>query len=492
MIPLPRPTAQLLFIVTAAGLALALGAAVTQAQVLATLHDFSSIAPGYAGTNSDGESCLGALTPGPDGNLYGTTSEGGTNSTGTVFRISPAGDFSTIHTFSAKPGYTNADGAYPSAGLVLGADGALYGTTAGGGQYGNFGTVFKIDTNAVLTTLHTFNYADGENSAAPLVPAPDGGFYGTEPLGGDNGNGTIFHITPAGDFQTLYSMSQTLEYTNYSNADGSRPYGITAGPDGALYGVAQFGGTNSVGTVFRFDPASTNFLVLHTFTRQDATKGTNTDGAAPQSPMALGSDGNLYGATPDGGELAGGVLFRITPGGVFTTLHNFDYFAEGANADAPLLFRDGYLYGATSYGESESGVLNSGSIFRCDLDGALSVLYTFAAPGADSINSGGAAPLAGLLPAADGSFYGTTTQGGADGNGTVFRFTPPLLRIEGLGGGLVRVSWPTNQAGLSLYMTPDPSQPAWTAAAPAPAMLGADYVVTNSVAGAHLFYRLSD
>ena len=447
------------------------------------LHQFGALDAG-ARTNSDGAKPLSGLAQGWDGSFYGATEVGGANGNGTIFKISPAGAFTLLHTFTAFTSGTNGDGAYPEGTLRPGPDGGLYGTTSGGGQFGNYGTVFKLTTNGVLLTLHTFNYSDGENPAAPLVLAHDGNFYGAAVLGGANANGTLFEISPAGDFQTLYDFSFAASDASnvYTNADGSRPYGITQGRDGNFYGTTAFGGTNGNGTVFQF---TTNgvFNLLHTFSAQ-AGNGSNNDGAAPQAPLTQGPDGAFYGTAPYGGTNAQGTVFRITTGGVFSTLRSLDYFNDGGVSYAPLMLNNGQFYGTAAV----SGT-GGGTIFLITTNGALSALYSFSQPDGNSQNSDGAYPDSGLTLGRDGSLYGVTSSGGTNGTGTIFQLSFPALTMVRTGTQTI-LSWPTNQTGFSLQSATNLANPAWTAVLPAPGVVGSQFVVTNAAPGLKTFYRL--
>jgi uncharacterized repeat protein (TIGR03803 family) len=174
--------------------------------------------------------------PGPDGNFYGTTYQGGANGDGTVFKITREGTVETLHSFDAT------DGAFPYAGLVLGADGSSYGTTIAGGANEAYGTVFKLNRDGTLETLHSFDGTDGEYPLGGLVPGPDGSFYGTTAQGGGNGYGTVFKITREGRFETLH---------NFENTDGAYPYaGLLRGADGTFYGTTFRGGANGFGAVY--------------------------------------------------------------------------------------------------------------------------------------------------------------------------------------------------------------------------------------------------
>ena len=203
---------------------------------LTTLHSFS-------GSSSDGANPAAALVQGSDGNFYGTTGSGGAHFQGTVFRITPAGDITVLHSFSGYP----SEGGVPYAGLVQGSDGNFYGTTVLGGAHFK-GTVFKIDATGSLTTLHSFSGSpnDGANPVAGLVQGSDGNFYGTTALGGAHFKGAVFNIDATGSLTTLHSFSG-------SPGEGAVPFaGLVQGSDGNFYGTTALGGAHGEGTVFKF------------------------------------------------------------------------------------------------------------------------------------------------------------------------------------------------------------------------------------------------
>jgi uncharacterized repeat protein (TIGR03803 family) len=332
--------------------------------------------------NVNGGSYLGvrisAVVQGIDGNFYGTTQGGGGDDSlcgggcGTVFRITLGGTLTTLYNFCSQGGSDCTDGREPIGGLVQATDGNFYGTTLGGGANGE-GTVFKISpaTPYTLTTLYSFcsqggsDCTDGADPTATLVQATDGNFYGTTGLGGgDNsfscdegrGCGTVFRITPSGTLTTLHS---------FDYADGYGPTGaLVQTPDGNFYGATLSGGTPGYGTVFKISPTLPYTLTtVYNFCSQGGSAC--TDGRTPFGGLVKATDGRFYWTTNAGGVnidcfgSACGTVFRITPGGTLTTLHSFDY-------------TDGY------------------------------------------------GPSAGLVQGTDGKFYGTTYEGGASDDGTVF------------------------------------------------------------------------
>jgi uncharacterized repeat protein (TIGR03803 family) len=203
---------------------------ITKAGVLTTVLSFN-------GTNGSNP-FFGSLIEGRDGYLYGTTITGGANNGGTVFRMTTVGKLSRLYSFCAA--LNCADGSNPYGGLVQGTDGYLYGTTSDGGN--GYGTAFKLTGPRKLTTLHSFNFTDGAYPEAGLVQATDGNFYGTTPQGGADGlGGTLFMITPTGDFTNLYSFC-----SKPNCADGNGAFsGLVQATNGALYGATFAGGTSS-------------------------------------------------------------------------------------------------------------------------------------------------------------------------------------------------------------------------------------------------------
>ncbi len=208
---------------------------ITLSGALTTLYSFCS----QSGC-PDGNGPQAALVLATTGNLYGTTTAGGAGGYGTVFKITPSGALTTLYSFCSQSGCP--DGHTPYAGLVQATNGNLYGTTNEGGTSGNYGTIFKITPSGTLTTLHSFDYTDGSWPYAGLIQATDGNFYGTTVGGGASGYGTVFKITPTGTLTTLHSF----DYTDGADLQGE----LFQGTNGTFYGTTQNGGANGVGTVF--------------------------------------------------------------------------------------------------------------------------------------------------------------------------------------------------------------------------------------------------
>jgi uncharacterized repeat protein (TIGR03803 family) len=338
-----------------------------------------------------------SLAQGLDGNFYGTTLFGGAHGGGTVFKITPTGTLTPLYSFCSKTGCT--DGYQPVAGLVL-ANGNFYGTTSSGGAH-DYGTVFKITPTGTLTTLHSFASTDGANPEARLFQGTDGNFYGTTHSGGAHGGGTVFKITASGRLTLLYSFCPTT-----GCADGVYPWaGLVQGTDGNFYGTTLGGGTNgNYGTIFKINSTGT-LTTLHSFCSKTSctdgvfpyaglVQGTDgnfygttsgggtllrgtvfkinstgalttlhsfvgTDGTAPYAGPVQATDGNFYGTVSGGGANGFGTVFKITPTGTLNTLHNFTG-TDGSNVTGGLVQgTNGNFYGTTQNG----GTNSDGTVF---------------------------------------------------------------------------------------------------------------------------------
>jgi uncharacterized repeat protein (TIGR03803 family) len=353
----------------------------TTSGVLSSLYSFGAITD-TNGDELDGANPYAALSLGPDSNLYGTTYSGGANTDqlGTVFRMTDGGALTSLYSFGSIED-TNGfalDGAEPRASLVL-ANGEMFGTTSSGGS-NDYGTVFKITTQGALTTVHAFGSIqitisaalDGIAPYAALVLGQDGNLYGTAYGGGSNGYGTVFKMTTSGVLSSLYSFGAITD-TNGDELDGANPKGpLVAASDGSLYGTTYQGGSNAnqsgdgFGTVFRI---TTNgaLTTLYSFGLLQDANGNPLDGANPVGGLVQGGSGALYGTTSAGGDNGNGTVFEITTNGTFLTLYRFSGTNDGANPLAGLVMVGNTLYGTASAGGSNS----DGTVFSLALESAI-------------------------------------------------------------------------------------------------------------------------
>jgi uncharacterized repeat protein (TIGR03803 family) len=306
------------------------------------------------------------------------------------------------------------DGSEPIATLVQGTDGNLYGTATLGGAYGE-GTIFKISRAGTITTLHSFcaqvDCPDGREPRGPLIQASDGNFYGTANFGGvDNNYGTVFRIAPTGTFTTIHSFCSQT-----GCPDGSYVYsGLVQGTDGYLYGT-----TNEGGDLTCFAPYGCGTIFRISTTGQITTlhRFHTGEGNFPFAGLVQGVNGNFYRTTGFGGDQGLGTVFTITPRGALTTLYSFCSVGscfDGALPYAPLIqATDGDLFGTTEEGGSNG---NWGTVFKISPAGAFTSLHAF------DINDGND-PNDGLVQGSDGKFYGTTQAGGDSNIGTVFEIS---------------------------------------------------------------------
>jgi uncharacterized repeat protein (TIGR03803 family) len=279
---------------------------ITTAGALTTIYSFCALT-----ACDDGASPYGNLIQGSDGNFYGTTQGGGSKTFGVIFRVTPAGADTTLYTFCSRA--SCADGSNPASGLVQASNGTFYGTTESGGAHttcsGGCGTVFKL-VGSTLTTIYSFcaktNCADGNTPFGGLVLASNGTLYGTNTAGGSvNATGTVFKLTPTGVLTTLHTFC-----TQTGCPDGQVPdAGLVLATDGNLYGVTSSGGTVGSGTIFKVTTAG-KFTSLYSF----CSLAGCVDGDSPDGTLIQCTNGDFYGTTFSGGTSGAGVVFSLSTG----------------------------------------------------------------------------------------------------------------------------------------------------------------------------------
>jgi uncharacterized repeat protein (TIGR03803 family) len=389
----------------------------------------------------------GNLVKGTDGALYGMVVPATSITTGMIYRATADGSgVETLYQLS-----NTEDGISPQAGLALGSDGALYGTTKFGRatDAGSTGTIFKVSQSGTgFTVLHRFDRAtetnanlspknqDGAYVEAELIEGSDTYLYGVATAGGPNGTGTIFRVSRDGtDFDRLYAFAADTDTTTTGlivTTDGAAPAGPLLQVGGYLYGTTSVGGTFGRGVIFRIGLDGTGFAVLKHFpsTTVDTTTGLpeNSDGATPLAGLTDGNDGFLYGVTSVGGDVGQGVIFSYDiASNTYDVIHTFTGNAGQRPTGELLLGADGKLYGTTSTGGETTGGQAStfGTFFSIDRAGTnFTRLHSFS-------NEVGAQPASRPVQLGPNLFVGTVQAGGKCGYGAIWRYSGAGDTVEG-------------------------------------------------------------
>jgi uncharacterized repeat protein (TIGR03803 family) len=343
----------------------------------------------------------GRLVLAPDGSLVGTAENGGPGGHGTVYRIDTQGGMSTVHAFDGS------DGESVVAGLAPGAGGWYYGASAWGAANG-LGGLFRVALDGRFEMLHSFDDRADHGAVYPysaLTPGPDGSFYGTTvySAGYPAHNGTLFKLTPDGQVHMLYVFGRNAR----------NPYGgVTFGRDGLLYGTTSSDARYTCGVLYSIATDGSGFRIVHHFDDR-------VDGCQPRSTMVADADGTLVGTTQYGGTLGGvGAIYRFDPATrAVTVLHVFHDDDPLGTVPVAGLSRDagGSFHGATTYGSS----FGQGAVFTLAANGTMSLQHAFAADGSE-----GSGAATAPTPMPGGGVAGTTLGGGATGAGAVYRVTP--------------------------------------------------------------------
>lgn len=363
-------------------------ASLAGAQTVSTVYNFAG------GTKGAANPWYVTLVQGTNGQLFGTTYNGGSKGMGTAFSVTTSGTFTLLHSFVGGA----ADGANPSGGLTLGTDGNFYGTTQQGGSTTQ-GILFRMTTAGAITILHTFNSAtDGAFPWQAPIQAADGNFYGTT-AESKNNDGLVYKWnTSTSTYSVIYSFDITHGYHPVAAP--------VQGVDGFLYIPVALGGTNLCGAVVQLSTAG----VLNNSYDFPCEPG----GDYPIGPLVQASNGNFYSTTQDGGSNGEGTIYQMTTGMVVTLLHSFgSTFGDGEYpAAGMLLATDGNYYGAAA----EGGAHDDGSLFNTSTSGVYKGLYSFN----NTSNLMQESPLSPPVQDTNGTLYGTTEFGGSSNDGTVY------------------------------------------------------------------------
>ena len=317
------------------------------------------------GAGSDGQLPTSDLMMDSAGNIYGTTQAGGAQSMGTVYRVTPGGTETVLYNFCSTGATSCTDGANPLGGVIADAQGNLYGTAYSGGAYGG-GTVYKVSPSGGFTVLHSFAGGnDGYYPTHSLLMDSAGNMYGTTAAGGSTrgcsglfgyGCGTLFTLTGGGTETVLYAFCNDGAR---KCADGADPESdLSIDKQGNLWGTTVYGGAHRQGVVFFVTPGG-HETVVHNFNFN------GTDGALPAGSLIMDKAGNIYGTTTGGGTgtaVSGGTLYKIDRQGRETILHDFGLSSSDGSAPSGNLVMDseGNLYGITGSGGPEYG----GTVFK--------------------------------------------------------------------------------------------------------------------------------
>jgi uncharacterized repeat protein (TIGR03803 family) len=426
---------------------------VNESNVFTKVHDFYRF---------EGGAPKGEVVKASNGSYYGVTEFGGSAGVGVLFRYDPATSaYTVLKDFnSTASSASTAYGARPVRGILLAANGKIYGTCSEGGL-NNFGTFwdYTIATNTLVKRVD-FESAQtaagkGRTPKGRLVQASNGLIFGTCQLGGLNGRGTIYQFNTGTN-----AFTKRYDFAAFPSVTGGTPFaGLVQASNGLLYGASSGGGTALGGVIYSFSPTTPfTYTVVHNFAQ--------ATGWQPLAELTQASNGLLYGVASSGGANAGGVLFSFAPtGSVYTVLRDMGGVSGATPYGRMIVGSNGDLYGATTAG----GTGSAGVVFSYNISTATyTVLYNLSTGGFANMWSGmiedpagslvglcsdgggasqgalfrldintaqatqlvpfslsfGSNPKGRLLKASDGSFYGMTSGGGVNDDGVIFSFNP--------------------------------------------------------------------
>jgi uncharacterized repeat protein (TIGR03803 family) len=393
--------------------------------------------------STDGAQVIGGLIFDSQGNLYGTTNQGGAFGDGEVFELTPASGGGWNETVLYSFGGVKDDAENPQAGLIFDTAGNLYGTTFDGGTYGK-GTVFELSPITggwKETVIHSFGAGkDGFNPMDPLAIDASGNLYGTTYYGGVNDTctavgstttvtcGAVFELSPTGTGTWTYALIHSFAG---GTKDGNFPVaGIAINSSGDLLGQAAYGGEYGGGVLFQLTPAAGGKwteAILHPWGRVHDGR---PDGTYPYGTLVFDAEGNFYGTSLIGGNYGDmGMVFKFVPntegtGWVEKSLHGFGRSGDGETPLAGVILDSaGNMYGTTSAG----GTSGDGIVYELSPDGDT---YTYKILTDFNGTSEGAYSAAPLVLGSSGNLYGTTEYGGLTGDCTTYPITGCGLVFE--------------------------------------------------------------
>jgi uncharacterized repeat protein (TIGR03803 family) len=402
------------------GLALACAAFSFSLAVCAQAQTFSYFANFSA--RDEGSSVMQAT----DGNLY-MGGGPGAYGRGAILRVTPSGGFNVLYSFCAQRGCP--DGDYPSA-LILGSDGNFYGATESGGNRIGGGTVYKLTLDGELTTLYSFcSTSECPDGSGPygIIQASDGNLYGLTSNGGIETAGTLFRVSPTGEFNVLHDFCPNW---NCAGDDAPAPTDLIQGIDGNLYGTTRYGGAHNGGVLYKMTLAGEYTVVYDFCSLSDCL-----DGGGPNQ-IVQDAKGNFFGTNYGGGSKGYGTVFEITSKSQYIVLDNFN-FVLGTPLGLTLA-SDGNFYGA-SVGASNYGT--GGTVFEVTPKGELTFLNIF---GNSCALDTGWYPVGSIFQNTEGTLYGATAYGNSMGDcnpngagyGTMYSISglPALVETAPLAG----------------------------------------------------------
>ena len=372
----------------------------------------------FAG-NADGEYTDTELVMDNAGNLYGTSVQGGSYGSGTVFQVTPEGVHTVLYSF-----HGSTDGGEPYKGVTLDSHGNLYGTavTGGGGSCeGGCGVIFELLNSGgawTFNVIHTFTGGyDGSGPGSPVAVDSFGNLYGTTPTGGAKGVGVVYHMSPNEDGGWNFRVIHT--FTGGTDGGGGSAGRLVFDADGNLYGVCTVGGLHGFGTVYTMFRSEDRWQFHTLYAFKDSP-----DGALPYGSVTIDNSGNLYGTTYYAGANDLGIVYELSPNNgrwIERVLYSFKGGTDGASPISNLVAdAAGNLYGTTSDGGAASCIC--GVIFKMTPSASghwtESVAYRF--PGTPKPGFA----YNGMIRDHKGNFYGATVHGGTGNDGAIYKFKP--------------------------------------------------------------------